>query len=507
MKRISSILISLLLVAALLTMAGCGKAEEKHDPNLDVLEYTFYAEDAADLAKLDVYSNLQTLDLRGSNCYAAIESYIASHPQVKVTYDVEVAGTRYAPDVESLTLEDGSFEVKELVTVLKHLPKLTALELPKTTLTIGQVNSICEANPNLAVSYTVELLGQEVGPEMSEIDLSGLMPAEVEETLMLKLQLLTGLTNIQLMKADGTSNYAPADVKLMMDQLPDVAMNYSFDLFGKTITTADERVEFKDWDIYNEGVPQIRAALDILPNCTYFLLDNCGIDNEIMAQLRDDYPNTKVVWRVFWGSKHHVLTDTEMIVANKVKSESVYVLKYCTEVKYLDLGHSEGLKNIEFVRYMPNLVILILSDCRITDLSPVENCKNLEMIEIVKAYTITDVSPLANCPKLKGINMSGVKKIKDITSLYGLKDMKRLYIGGTGVSEEMYEEACEAMPDCWISNKLYHSSGVWMNYAVGWRLDKGGTWSQWYLDMREIFRYEEYYYSGKEKRTHQKVSQ
>ena len=500
MKRISSVLISVLLIAVLLTLAGCG-AVEPHDPNLDVLEHTLVAENAAALSELDVYVNLQKLDLRGSNCYEAIESYIASHPQVQVTYDVEVAGTRYAPDVEKLTLEDGSFEVEQLLNVLKHLPKLTGLELPKTTLTAGQINSIYEAYPNLNVAYTIELLGQEMGPEMTEIDLSGLTPGELDETLKAKLQMLSGLTRVQLMNGEGTSNYAPVDVKMLMDLLPDVAMDYSFDLFGKTVTTADERVEFKNWDIYNEGVPEIRAALDILPNCTYFLLDNCGIDNEILAQIRDDYPNTKVVWRVFWGSKHHTLTDAEMIVANKVKSESVYVLKYCTEVKYLDLGHSEGLKDIEFVRYMPNLVILIISDCRITDLSPVENCKNLEMIEIVKAYTITDVSPLAKCTKLKGINMSGVRKIKDITCLYGLKDMKRLYIGGSGVSEEMYKEACKAMPDCWVANTLYDSSGVWRNYAVGWRLDKGGRFSQWYLDMREIFRYEEYYYSGKEQRT------
>ena len=499
MKRISAVLISLLLVTALLTMVGCSKPEV-HDPNLDVLDFTLVAEDAAALEQLEVYTNLQTLDLRGSDCYEAIENYIASHPQVKVTYDVEVAGNRYEPTVESLKLEDGSFDLTELLAVMKHLPKLVSLELPKTSLTADQIQNIAETYPNLDVAYTIELLGQEVTSDLTELDLSGLTPADLDEALLDKLRLLPGLTNVQLMTEAGTSNFAPVDVKALMDVLPGAAMNYSFQLFGQTVTTADERVEFKAADIYNEGVPEIRAALDILPNCTYFLLDNCGIDDEILAQLRDDYPNTKIVWRVFWSSKHHVLTDTEMINANNVSTEPTQVLKYCTDVKYLDLGHSPNLHNIEFVRYMPNLVILIISDSKVTDLTPLMNCPNLEMIEIVKVYTMVDVSPLAHCTKLKGINMSGVRKITDITSLYGLQDMKRLYIGGTGVSEEMYKEACEAMPNCWISNTLYHSSGVWMNYAVGWRLDKGGTWSQWYLDMREIFGYKDYYYSGKEKR-------
>jgi len=397
MKRISSVLISLLLVA-LLAFTGCGKLAEQHDPNLDVLDYTLVAADAAALQELDVYANLQTLDLRGSDCYEAIESYIASHPQVQVTYDVAVAGVRYSPDVAQLKLEDGSYNLEELLAVMKHLPKLESLELPKTGLSVEQLASITEAYPNLTVSYSVELLGQEVSSDLTELDLSGLTPADLDENLLEKLRLLSGVTNVQLMTAEGTTNFAPVDVKLLMDAMPGAAMNYSFQLFGQTVTTADERVEFKSADIYNEGVPEIRAALDILPNCTYFLLDNCGIDNEVLAQLRDDYPDTKIVWRVFWSSKHHVLTDTEMIVANKVKSETVHVLKYCTEVKYLDLGHSEGLKDIEFVRYMPNLVILIISDCRITDLSPVENCKDLEMIEIVKAYTIPTFPPWPNAP-------------------------------------------------------------------------------------------------------------
>ena len=179
MKRISSVLLSLMLIAALL-LCGC----EKHDPNLDVVDYTLVAADAAALQELDVYVNLQTLDLRGSDCYDAIESYIASHPQVKVTYDVAVAGTRYAPDVQQLKLEDGTYELEALLDVMKHLPKLDTLELPKTGLTADQLAVIRESFPNLTVNYTVELLGQEVGSDLTEIDLSGLTAEEVDEALL-----------------------------------------------------------------------------------------------------------------------------------------------------------------------------------------------------------------------------------------------------------------------------------------------------------------------------------
>ena len=499
MKKISSVLIALLLTAAL-ALAGCGKVVEKHDPNLDVVDYTLVAADAAALQELDVYVNLQTLDLRGSSCYEAIESYIASHPQVKVIYDVEVAGTRYSPDVAQLKLEAGTYEYEALMAVLKHLPKLETLELPKTDLTADEVRNITEAFPDLKLSYTLELLGREVSSDLEEVDLSGLTAEEVDEALLEKLRMLQGLTKVQLMTAEGTSNFAPADVKRLMDVLPGVDMNYSFELFGQTVTTADERVEYKNVRIGNEGIPEIRAALDILPNCTYFLLDNCAIDNEVMAQLREDYPDTKVVWRVFWKNKYHVLTDTEMINSNAVRSEDIEVLKYCNDVMYLDIGHSDYLDSIEVVKYMPKLKVCICVDSKITDLSPLENCPDLEILEIVYCRKLTDLTPLTKCTKLKGINMSMAYGIKDITPLYSLQNMERLYLGSNNIPDEMIEEAREKMPNCWVSDTWSDSSGVYRNYAVGWRLDRGGRFSQFYLELREIFHYTEYYYSGKEQR-------
>jgi len=493
MKRISSVLISLLLIAALLTFTGC----EKHDPNLDVVDYTLVAADAAALQELDVYVNLQTLDLRGSDCYEAIESYIASHPQVKVTYDVEVAGKRYSPDVELLKLEDGTYEVEKLISVMKHLPKLVGLELPKTTLTAEQLAGITESYPNVDVSYTLELLGQEVGPELTELDLSGLTPEQLDENLLGKLRLLPGLSKIQLMAEDGTTNFTAVDVKNLMNVLPGVDMDYTFELFGQRVSTMDERVEFKRVYIGNEGIPEIRAALDILPNCTYFLMDTCGVDNEVMAQLRDDYPNTKVVWRVFWAY-FHALTDVEMIhTTDDLNDQNVEVLKYCTDVKYLDIGHNSGLHNIDFVNYMPKLKIAIVVDSHIYDLEPFANCPDLEWLEIVGCANIKDLSPLANCKNLRGLNMSVVHKVRDLTPLFGLEKLERLYLGNNVVPDEMVEAAREALPNCWITDFARSSSGVSRNYAIGWRLDAKDVRAEWYKEIREIFRYSENFWNGK----------
>ena len=496
MKKASRILIVLVLLTAMLTVCGCGKKLEEPDPNLEVLDYTLVANDAAALQELDVYANLQTLDLRGSDCYDAIESYISSHPQVKVTYDVEVAGTRYSPDVAHLMLEDGAYELEALLDVMKHLPKLTGLELPRTSLTAEQLQRIADAFPNLEVAYTVELLGDEVSAELTEVDLSGLSPEQADENLLQKLQLLPNLSVIKLMDGQGVSQFAPADVKSLMDALPGVTMDYRFQLYGQTITTADERVEFKEIDIGNEGIPEIRAALDILPNCTYLLMDNCGVDNEVMAQLRDDYPNTKVIWRVFWAY-FNALTDVEMVrCPSRVNGTNIQVLKYCTEVKYLDLGHNSGLTDIDFARYMPELRVCILHGSNVSDITPLANCTKLEWLELVRCKKVTDISALANCTSLKGVNTSMAFGITDITPLFGLKNMERLYLGGTAVSQEMYEQACEALPDCWVTNTYASSGDVTGNYGIGWRLDAPGKKAEWYLWISEMFQYKVNYYNG-----------
>ena len=493
MNKANRILVSMLLIAAILAFSGCAL----FNPDLKVIDYALVAEDAAALEQLEVYENLETLDLRGSDCYEAIENYITAHPQVAVTYDVKVGNARYAPDVTALKLEAGTFELEELLSVMKHLPKLKSLDLPKTGLTVDQIQNFQVQYPKLNVTYTVALLGEEVTPDLTEVDLSALSPADVDEKLLDTLRLLPDLAKIQLMNAEGASQFAPADVKNLMDVLPGVAMDYSFQLFGQTVSTADERVEFVKVAIGNEGIPEIRAALDILPNCTYFLMDDCGVDNEVMAQLRDDYPDTKVVWRVYWGTKYHDLTDVVMIRCNgSMDGENIQTLKYCTDVMYLDIGHSRAINNIDFVRYMPKLKILIIMESTVSDLSPLENCPDLEWLEIVKCMRITDISPLAKCTNLRGINLSMTYFLTDITPLFGLQKLERLYIGRSPIKKEQYYAACEALPNCWVSRTWYRVGNISENYSVGWRLDEDGEYSDFYKEFREIFRYDEGFSNG-----------
>ena len=339
------------------------------------------------------------------------------------------------------------------------------------------------------VTYTATVLGQEYDSGVTQFDLSEASGSQTQQ-LLVELANFPALTDVQL-----GGGFAPSDVKALMDGLPGVTVHYSFALFGKTVSTTDERLEYVNVEIGDEGLAQIRQALDIMPACTYLKLDRCGTTDNAMAKLRDDYPDTKVVWRIFFAF-YNCLTDTEVLrCIRELDDENVEVLKYCTDVKYLDMGHNTELANFDFVNYMPKLEIAIVVDSDIPNLDAFGKCPNLQWLEIVNCQEVRDLSPLANCTHLKGLNISANFDINDLTPLYGLQEMERLFLGHQDLTEEDVKAVQNALPNCWVSIGAKSTDIVSYNYSFGWRLNEDGSRADWYQFVREIFRVDDNYYN------------
>ena len=86
---------------------------------------------AEEIAALNT-EQLVTLDLTGSTCYEAIESFRAAHPTVLLTYAVMLDGNgetmALAPDTETLALSDGRY-LDALADNAPWLPRLSAITL------------------------------------------------------------------------------------------------------------------------------------------------------------------------------------------------------------------------------------------------------------------------------------------------------------------------------------------------------------------------------------------
>ena len=458
------------------------------DPNLKVEAYALAVNSEADLQILEQFPNLKEADLQGSTCYEAVASYIQTHPQVAVSYDVRIGNEVYVPEIEELALPDGTYPYEELLNNLQYLPNVKRIILPQTMLSGPELAQLRSRYPEIAVEYTVLLGDMELNWDVQQLDLSHLK-AEFLDDICRVLAQLPQLQDVQLMRADRTSRFSIADVKAMMSAAPEKTIHYTFKLFGKNVSTTDERIEFVKKKIGNKGVAQVREALQIMPRCSYVLLDNCGINNETMAQLRDDHPDVKIVWRVSVGNKSY-LTDTTVVrCIDTLENKNTRNLKYCTDVVYMDIGHNYVLSDLSFVSYMPNLKVAIVSDCHTDSVEPFAACKNLQYLEIVNCDYLNDVSALANCKELRGVNISSSMGVDDLSPFYGLDKLERLFLGKHDLPQEEIDAVRAALPNCWVTDKSEAVAWVGFNYSVGWRLDDETTLAQWYVDIMDIFGY------------------
>jgi len=426
------------------------------------------------------------VDLSGSTCYRAIWDFIENHPQLAVTFTVDLGGTAVDARAESVSLTAGRYSYDALMENLKYLRSLTSLSLPQVSLTAEQIHSLMEAYPDLAIDYTMELFGTTVSGDITELDLSGMTADQVDEACG-KLGVMANLNTVKL-----GSFLSKADVDKLQTAAPHIVFDYSFSLFGKTISTADEEVVYKEHTIGNEGEEALREALTIMDHCKRFVLDDCGLDNEVLSRLREDFRGgPKIVWRIWFGvgNRYTTVTDDDTIRAvYNVTDSTCGPMKYLEDVKYMDLGHNDQLSDLSFVSYMPQLEVLIASESGVKTLDGFENCKNLTWLELAYCYSLENIDALAGCEGLKYLNLS-YSKVKDLEPLDRLPLERFVYLKPK-VSTEEQNTFLAIHPKGECITVFY---GYSMPYSYGWRYNDNGKTMFWYYKdvIREVFNYDQ----------------
>lgn len=484
--------------AAILALSGCGNhrsepgetmlpptqaetAPPTTDPSLEV-EHLAVVLSESELYTLSQYPNLKSVDLSGSTCYEAIQNYIILHPQITVTYTVDFGSIQVANTAKAITLEPGSFSFDTLLRDLKYLPDVTSISFPEIELTGEQIALLREAYPEISLDYTVHLFGSTYSLDVTSLDLSGMDSSQVEEAVG-KLGLLPNLTEVKLNNA-----LSMGDVALLQDANPNATFLYSFPLFGQTLSTTTETVTYKNQDIGNAGADQIRQALEILDNCSRFLLDNCKIDSDVLAEIREEFRDkTCVAWRIYFGDnlRYNALTDQETIRAvYHVSDENVSALKYCEGAKYIDMGHNDTLTDLSFVSGMPNLEVFIGSGSAVIELTGFENCKKLTWLELANCLALKNIDALADCESLRFLNIS-YSKVGSLMALDGLPLERFIYLNPRASTEEQ-NTFVALHKGCRV---VYYG---YSNPFTPWRYDdNGNTFNAYYKDVvREAFNYD-----------------
>ena len=337
-----------------------------------------------------------------------------------------------------------------------------------------------EPEPEVIVPETVSILGKEYNFDETTLDLSDMSPEDIAEVSGI-ISEMTELEEVSLMPSEGEPLLSLEAVSALKEAAPDVHFVYEFDMYDQHLTTEDTEVSYVKAEIGNEGEETIRQALTVLDKCDYFLLDDCGIDDEIMAKIREDFPDTKVVWRVHVGWKSALTDDQVIRMTHGINDSMTGPLKYCNEVIYMDLGHDSGITDISFIENMPDLECVILSDAQFADLTPLTNCSKLTWLELVSCYHIQNLSVIADMDSIKFLNIS-YTRTSDISGIMDM-NLERFSCIGNPLPKEDFDAYCEAHPDC-----LCVSSGNPYGYA--WRYDDYGYhFFSYYARMREVFRY------------------
>lgn len=417
---------------------------------------------------LSLFKNLVAADLSGSECYEEIAAWAQANPGLLVKYTVTLPdGSVHSNDTTSLDLSAMPMgDVDRLCRALQALPKLSRVKLgtvgENAAISLSDAAALRSALPEVEFDFGLSLMGQSVAPDAEKLDLSALMPDQVQDAAAV-LSCLPNLKEIELGSQDSNS-LSWEDIGLLAAACPKAKLNYRFSLYGQELSLDAESLDFNHTPMDDEGAA-IRQIMPLMKNCTYLDMDYCGVSNEAMAAIREENPNVDVVWRIWFGENYSVRTDTERILASKpTVGGMIYdgsVLQYCTKLKYLDLGHNDDLSDLSFVSTMPELEVLIIAMTSISDLSPLTNCPKLEYLEIQET-PIADLSPLASCTALAHLNICNMKNVTDASALYGLSKLERLWVGtNTPIPEEQKAELKAKLPGCDVNTAVGDPHEKW----------------------------------------------
>lgn len=264
------------------------------------------------------------------------------------------------------------------------------------------------------------------------------------------------------------------------DTLSGAAVTVNGNKYDVTITMLNlNNVQITDFESFKEELAN-------LPNLTRVELKGSNLNNLQMEELTIAYPTVKFVWNINLGGYWTIATDQLAFSCNKgggpsLTNADVEQLKYCTDMIALDLGHN-SFTDLSFVRYMPNLKCLIISDGRVSDLTPLKDCRNLVYFE-GWFCPIRDLSPLQYLVNLKDVNVAHDRYCSDITPLLTLPNLERIYMAYCNVPQSSIDALRTTFPNATIEMHEYYAD------RAGWRTHNR------YYEMRKMYK-QKYYDSA-----------
>ncbi len=359
----------------------------------EVTVATLTAEEAQALALVPGLLQVDGLECRD---YDALELLAGLRPDCQVNYRVDLGSLRWGPGVRSIELQEA--DAQELATNLPHLPQVETILL-KTALPDPELVSwLHRAFPQIGLFYALADRDVPLDAKTTMLSLNQ-CPLTLELAQKL-IQCYPELQEAELLEC----GLEEKELRQLCDDYPQV-----FFLWEGSFGPVRLRTDAVDADLSGMAVTdleELEQALPYYPKLQKVDLSDCGLENEELDALNKRHQDVRFVWTVSVG-KVRVRTDSLFFAPVKT-GQTVYEgqldnLRYCPDVIAVDVGHMP-LKTCDWVRYFPKLQYLIIADTGISDITPLANCENLIFLEMFLTLC-RDYSPLQQCKNLEDLNL------------------------------------------------------------------------------------------------------
>ncbi len=374
---------------------------------------------------------------------------------------------------EKLTVRELSADgLRELIGLL---PELREVDLRSSSLGDGETDALVRDFPELRFVYEVRFWGLSFPFDCRSVVLPEGAQGDPEE-LCRALERLPQLESADLRGAHLSAETLAA----VLPRCPEKTL-YEVPLYELVLPCDCEEIDLERRKLSDTA--ELEAAVALLPRLKKVDMCGCGLSNEEMDALNKRHEGVKFVWEISF-SLYTIRTDATAFCASnlprhgwsatRATDEQIMLLRYCTDMVALDLGHM-GFTELGFLESMPHLKYLILVEERIHDITPIGTLQELEYLEIF-INRIDDVTPLLACKNLRHLNMCYTRGY-DPEPLKQMTWLERLWLGGSEIRPAVLREIAAALPDtqCSIREEPGGSTGG------GWRD------VEIYKTMRDLF--------------------
>ena len=429
---------------------------------------------------------LRTIDASGNQDYNALQELAKQYPQYLFKWEVCLGDQTWTNDTKCITVNMNPIDKNLAESAFSGFLDLQYVDLTNTDISIESVSAWEKQFPEIGFRYHILLADLTIDSDTQSLvlrDMDSISMADLE-TVIPRLSLLK---SVDLRGC----NLPIQDKKTLQLEYPQLEFLWTIEVLpGIQANSTDQEIILSNNTVTD--LNDLTEKLALLPGLKIVEMCSCGLSDDQMQSLREQFPEKKFIWLIRVG-EWELRTDVRAFSMANVKdfpggqlvgdeywrysrftADSLSSLKYCTDLIALDIGHASNVLDLFSLAGLNKLQYLIVAMTKAQDIEVVRDMPDLVFLEIF-SMPISDLSPLLACKKLEYLNC-GNCNFNSIDTLVQLTTLKRLWLINSDLKDEQIAELRAALPNTIIKTGGDHPTDN------GWR-----SGSEGYHTMQELF--------------------